>query len=143
MDHVLDFYRQSASRLGEAMGEVLDVGNEGTCLGRRRFGFFKRFRDDGEKPGLVGKIADLDAADTFQDDLHVSGRLAFRGDNRDQRADVVEIFGSGIVSIGIAVRGHDQPPVGGQGVIDGAHRPGAPDEQGNDVTGEDDDIFQR
>ena len=38
----------------------------------RRLGFVERFGDDGEKPGLVGKIADLDAAYTLQDDLHVA-----------------------------------------------------------------------
>jgi hypothetical protein len=67
--------------------------------------------------------------------------LAFGRDDRHERADVVEIFGSGIVGIGIAVSGHDQPPVGGQSVIDSAHRPGAPDEQGHDIAREDDDVF--
>ena len=143
VDHVLDFDGQCASRLGKAMGEVLNVGDEGPSLGRRRLGFVERFGHDGEETGLIGKITDLDPADTLQDDLHVSGRLAFGRDDRDERADVMEILGPGIVGIGIAVSGHDKPPVRGQGVIDGAYRPGTPDEQGYDVAREDDDIFQR
>ena len=55
----------------------------------------------------------------------------------------MEVLGSRIVRIGIAVGGHDQSPVGGQGMIDGAHRSGAPDEQGNDIAREDDDVLQR
>src|SRR5215217_5489889 len=109
------------------MGEILDVGDEGPRLGRRRLAFIERFGDDGEKTRLVGKIADPDAADTLQDDLHVSGRLAFGRDNGDERADVMEILGSGIVSIRITVSGHDQPAVGSQGVVDGAYRSRAPD----------------
>ncbi len=141
--HVLDFDRQRAARLGEAMGQVLDVGDEGARLGRRRFRFVERFGDDGEKTGLVGKIADLDAADPLENDLNISGRLAFGRDDRDERADVMEILGPRIVSIGIAMGGHDQSPVGGQRVIDGAHRSRASDEEGDDVAREDDDVLER
>ena len=42
---------------------------------------------------------------------------------------MVEVFRPRIVSIGIAVSGHDQSPVGGQGLIDGAHRSRASDER--------------
>ena len=56
---------------------------------------------------------------------------------------MMEVLGSGIVGIGITVGGHDEPPVGGQGMVDGAHRSGTPNEQGNNVAREDDDIFQR
>ena len=143
MHHVLDFDRQGAASLGEAIGQVLDVGDEGPCLGRGCFGFVERLGNDGEKPGLVGEIADLDAADALENDLNISGRLAFRRDDRDERADVVEILGPRIVSIRIAMGGHDQSAVGGQCVIDGAHRSRASDEQGDDVAREDDDVLER
>jgi hypothetical protein len=55
----------------------------------------------------------------------------------------VEILGSRIVSVGIAMGGHDQAPVGGQRVIDGAHRSGASDEECDDVAREDDDVLER
>ena len=55
----------------------------------------------------------------------------------------MEILGSWIVSIGIAMGGDDQPPVGGQRVIDGAHRSRASDEEGDNVAREDDDVFER
>ena len=141
--HVLNFDRQCAARVGEAVGQILDVGDEGARLGRGRFRFVERFRDDGVKPGLVGEITDLDAADALQNDLDVAGRLAFRRDDRDERADVMEILGPRIVGIGIAMGGHDQPPVGGQGMIDGSHRSGATNEQGDDVAREDDDVLER
>ena len=105
--HVLNFNRQCAASVGEAVSKILDVGNEGARLGRARFRFVKRFRDDGVKPGLIGEITDLDAADALQNDLHVPGGLAFRRDDRDERADVMEILRPGIVRIGIAMGGHD------------------------------------
>ena len=107
VDHVLDFDRQCAPRFGEAVGQILDVGDEGPRLGRWRFRFFERFPDDGVKPGLVSEIADLDATDTFQNYLNVSGRLALGRNDRHERPDVVEVLGPGIVRIGIAMGGHD------------------------------------
>ena len=141
--HVLDFDRQCASRVGEAMSKILNVGDEGPRLRRGRFWFVERFSDDGVKPRLVGEIADLDAANALQYDLNVSGRLALGGDDRDQRADVMEILGPRIVCIGIAMGGDDQLPVGRQRVIDGTHRSGATNEQGDDVAREDDDVLER
>ena len=119
------------------------MGDERPRLGRGRFRFVERLGGDGVEPGLVGEIADLDAADAFEDDLDVAGRLALGRDDRDQRADVMEILGPGIVGIGVAMGGHDQPAVGGQRVIDGAHRARATDEQGDDVAREDDDVLER
>ena len=141
--HVLDFDWQCASCLTEAMGEVLDMGYQGSCLGGRRLGFVERFGDDGEETGLVGEIAYLDPADALEDDLDVSGRLTLGGDNRHERTDVMKVFGARIVSVGITVSRHDQPSVRGQGVIDGPHRSGTPNEQGNNVAREDDDVLQR
>src|SRR5918997_1364088 len=43
--HVLDFDRQCASRLAKAMGEVLDVGYQGSRLGGGRLGFVERLGD--------------------------------------------------------------------------------------------------
>src|SRR5215203_837661 len=125
------------------MGQVLDVGDEGPRLSRRRFWFVEWFSDDGVKPGLVSEIADLNATDTFQNDLNVAGRLALGRNDRHERADVMEILGPGIVRIGIAMGGHDQAPVGGQGVVDGAHRSWATDEQSDDVAREYDDVLER
>ena len=142
MHHVLDFDRQSASRLGEAMSKILDVRDECPRLWRRRFWFIEWFSDDGVKPRLVGKVADPDAADAFENDLNISSRLALGGDDRDERADVVEILGPRIICIGIAMGSHDQLPVGRQRMIDGAHRSRATNEQSDDVAREDDDVLE-
>ena len=141
--HVLDFDRQCAPRVGKAMSKILDVGDERTRLRRGRFWFVEWFSDDGVKPGLVGEIADLDAADALQNDLNISGRLALGGDDRDQRADVMKILGPRIVYIGIAMGGHDQLSVGRQRVIDGAHRSRPANEERDDVSRENDDVFER
>jgi hypothetical protein len=139
--HVLDFDRQCAPRLGEAMSKILDVGDECACLRSRRFRLVEWFSDDSVKPWLVCEIAYLDAADSFENDLNVSSRLALGGDDRDERANVVEILGPRIICIGIAMGSHDQLPVGRQRVIDGAHRSRATNEQGDDVAREDDDVL--
>jgi hypothetical protein len=141
--HVLDFDRQCAPRLSEAISKILDVGDERPRLRRRRFRLVEWFSDDGIKPWLVCEIAYLDAADAFENDLNVSSRLALGGDDRDERADVVEILGPRIICIGIAMGSHDQLPVGRQRVIDGAHRSRATNEQGDDVAREDDDVLER
>ena len=143
VDHVLNFDRQGAASLSEAMCEVLDVGDKSARLGRGCFRFVERLRDDSEKAGLVGKITDLDAADAFEHDLNVAGRLAFGRDNPDERSDVMEILGTRIISVWIAMGSDDQSPVGSQRVIDGAHGPRATDEESDDVAREDDDVFER
>jgi hypothetical protein len=103
------------------MSKILDVRDECPRLWRRRFWFIEWFSDDGVKPRLVGKVADPDAADALENDLNVSSRLALGRDDRDQRADVMEVLRARIICIGITMSGHDQLPVGRQRVIDGTY----------------------
>jgi hypothetical protein len=141
MHHVLDFDWQGAPRVGEAMSKILNVGDECPRLWRRRLWFVEWFSDHGVEPRLVREVADPDTADAFENDLNVSSRLALRGNDGNERADVMEILRPRIIYIGIAMGSHDQLPVGRQRVIDGAHRSRATNEQGDDVAREDDDVL--
>ena len=93
--HVLDFDRQAPRASAKRCARFWTWAMRARASGAGCFRFVERLGNDGEKTGLVGKIADLDAADALENDLNISGRLAFRRDNRDERADVMESSGRG------------------------------------------------
>jgi hypothetical protein len=142
LHHVLNFDRERSSRVSESICQVLHMGDQCPRLGGRRFRLVEWIGEDGEEARVIGEVADVNATDALQDDLDVSRRLPIRGDDGDHRANVVKIFRLRIVRIRVAMRGDDHAAIGGQRVIDRAHRTRAADQKRDYVSRENDDVLQ-
>lgn len=91
---------------------------------------------------MASKVTYVNAADALENDLDIAGSLPLRRNDRDQRPNVMEVFRPWIVGVGIPMGRDDHVSIGGQGVIDRAHRTGAPDQQGDYIPWKNDNILQ-